>query len=112
MAVPRRSRWFPLVHPVSRFPLEAKQNWICERHGQGQDTDGFSAELDFRQRHHTVADVAKMWSLGPGALRRLFEGEPGVLVLGGNGGRVRRSHTTLRIPHSVVERVYRRRLSR
>ncbi len=68
--------------------------------------------LDFRQRHYTVAEVAELWNLSPDAVRRLFENEPAVLALGGKGGRGRRPYTTLRIPENVVERVYRRQLSR
>ena len=52
-----------------------------------------------------------MWNLAPDTIRRLFEREPGVLVLGEmNGGKGKRRYTTLRVPASVVERVYRRRL--
>ena len=94
------------------IPLEVKQRWMRDRHARGQDAGALGDKLDFRQHHYTVAEVAKMWNLGPDAVRRLFEQEPGVLVLGGNGVRVNRRYTTLRIPQSVVERVYRRQLSR
>lgn len=50
-----------------------------------------------------------MWNLSPDAVRRMFENEPGVLVLGDKAlSRSKRRYTTLRIPASVVERVYRR----
>ena len=32
------------------------------------------------ERHYTVAELARLWNLGVDAGRRLFEGEPGVLV--------------------------------
>jgi len=50
-----------------------------------------------------------MWSLSHDFVRRLFQKEPGVLIMGreeGNGGR--RRYATYRIPASVVERVHRR----
>ena len=66
---------------------------------------------DFTQRHYSVAEVAKMWSLSADTTRRLFENEPGVLTLEG-GGSKRTKYRTLRIPEHVVARVYRRQLSR
>jgi hypothetical protein len=51
-----------------------------------------------------------MWQLSPNALRKLFQNEPGVFVLGEprpKYGR-QRGYVTLRIPESVLERVHRR----
>jgi hypothetical protein len=54
----------------------------------------------------TPEQIAGLWNLSPDKVRRLFENEPGVLVLEGNGVRYgKRRHRTLRIPASVVERV-------
>jgi hypothetical protein len=59
----------------------------------------------------TPEQIARCWNLSPDKVRRLFENEPGVLVLEGDGALYgRRRHRTLRIPVSVVERV-RRKLS-
>ena len=55
-----------------------------------------------------MAEVAELWNLSPDVVRKLFEREPGVLVLGDHGSRSKRRYTTLRIPQSVVERVHRR----
>jgi hypothetical protein len=61
------------------------------------------------ERHYTVAEVAAMWNLSKDAVRRLFQNESGVLVLGETSPRRRkRMYTTLRIPQSVVERVHSR----
>jgi hypothetical protein len=61
------------------------------------------------QRHWTVAQVAEMWNLSKDAVRRMFQNEPGVLVLGDTSPRRRkRLYKTLRIPESVVERVHQR----
>jgi len=60
--------------------------------------------------HYSVAEVAEIWKLSPSAVRRLFQREPGVLTIGEprpKYGR-RRGKVTLRIPRSVLERVYRR----
>jgi hypothetical protein len=65
--------------------------------------------VGFAERHYTVAEIAQMWGLSQDFVRRLFEREPGVLVLGQERTRYgKRRYRTLRIPESVVERVHRR----
>jgi hypothetical protein len=61
----------------------------------------------FEERHYVVAEVATMWSLSKDAVRRMFQNEPGVLVLGRRSAGRKRRYTTLRIPQSVLERVHR-----
>jgi hypothetical protein len=59
--------------------------------------------------HFTLAQVAEAWSVSTDTVRRMFEGEPGVLVIEPPAGRFsRRRYRTLRIPASVAERVHRR----
>jgi len=61
------------------------------------------------ERHFTVAEIAGMWNLSGDAVRRLFKKEPGVVVLRGTRPRARkRPYTTLRIPESILARVYSR----
>jgi hypothetical protein len=59
--------------------------------------------------HYSPAEIAEMWKLSVDCVRKMFENEPGVLVIGGQNphGRKRR-YTTLRIPEFVLERVHRR----
>ena len=52
--------------------------------------------------------IGALWSLSPDADRKLFEREPGVLVIGEASPKGKRRYTTLRVPESVVERVHRR----
>lgn len=88
--------------------LEQRQEWMREVHTQNNYLAAPSPQV-FNERHYSVAEISTMWNLSPDAVRRLFEDEPGVLVLGHTaavGGR--RRYTTLRIPESVVERVHRR----
>ena len=58
------------------------------------------------ERHYAVIEVAQLWNLSPDKVRDLFEHEPGVLVIGEQQSRHKRRYVTLRIPHSVVERVH------
>ena len=62
----------------------------------------------FEERHFTVAEIGEMWSLSDDVVRKQFEREPGVLVIGERASRAKRRYTTLRIPQSVVERVHHR----
>jgi hypothetical protein len=63
----------------------------------------------FIERHYSASELAELWNLSLDTIRRIFENEPGVLVLGEDRGkRNRRRYTTLRIPESVAARVHRR----
>ncbi len=68
-----------------------------------------ASHLPASERHYTVAEIAAMWSLSKDAVRRMFQNEPGVLVLGDTSSRRRkRPYKTLRIPESVAQRVHER----
>ena len=62
----------------------------------------------FQERHYAVGEVAELWNLSRDVVRKLFENEPGVFVIGNTGSRIKRGYHTLRIPESVAERVHRR----
>ena len=59
------------------------------------------------ERHFTPQQLAELWGLDESTIRRIFIDEPGVFKHGRpcrrNG---RRDYVTLRIPESVVRRVY------
>jgi hypothetical protein len=76
----------------------------------GQESESTAAPVPSAfERHFTVAEIASMWNFGEDAVRRLFKGEAGVLVLGGWQPRGRkRGYKSLRIPESVVARVHSR----
>jgi hypothetical protein len=59
-------------------------------------------------RHYSPAELAELWDLS-NCLRKIFENELGVLVIGhSQPKRGKRNHTTLRIPQTVLNRVHRR----
>jgi hypothetical protein len=63
----------------------------------------------FAVRHYTVEEIAELWRISEEFVRRLFEREPGVLVLGSSGAsRHKRRYRTVRIPEPVLERVHKR----
>jgi len=66
-----------------------------------------SAEDDAPQRrHYTVAEIAEMWQFSRNVGRKLFENEPGVLVVGNDATLGKRRYRLFRIPESVMERVH------
>jgi hypothetical protein len=62
----------------------------------------------FATRHFTVGEIAAILRLSDDAVRDLFRREPGVLAIGRDRSRGKRSYLTLRIPQDVFERVCRR----
>jgi hypothetical protein len=61
------------------------------------------------QENFTVAEIAALWKLSTDSIQRLFQDEPGVVVLGDKNPRGKRRRVTLRIPRTVMERVKRSR---
>jgi hypothetical protein len=62
------------------------------------------------ERHFHLQELAEIWGVSTATLRRLFEAEDGVLLIGQPSRRVgrklKRSYFTMRIPESVAERVH------
>lgn len=59
--------------------------------------------------HYSVPQVASMWHVSEKTVRRLFDGEAGVLQWGREETIKKRGYQNLRIPQSVLIRVHRRR---
>ncbi len=66
------------------------------------------SDIVMEEQHYTPAVLAKMWGVSVQTIRELFKQEDGVLKIGSAGTRNRRAYQTLRIPHSVAERVHTR----
>ncbi len=63
--------------------------------------------------HYSVQEIATLWKLDPETVSKIFRDEPGVLVLGNSCRKDgKRNYTILRIPDSVLRRVYNRRTQR
>jgi hypothetical protein len=60
-------------------------------------------------RIFTPRELAELWQLSENSIRRLFQDEPGVFVLGDSNPRGRRGYCTVRIPEAVALRVWRQR---
>jgi hypothetical protein len=60
------------------------------------------------ERHYTPSEVAALWNLNVETIRRIFQNEPGIIVVQAPIKKGRRPYKTIRIPQSVLERVHRR----
>jgi hypothetical protein len=66
------------------------------------------AVVPFVERHFTVAELSKRWFFSENTIRRLFNGEPGVVRITRPRTRTKRGYTSIRIPERIAERVHRR----
>ncbi|MCL4853373.1 MAG: hypothetical protein KJZ78_18615 [Bryobacteraceae bacterium] len=57
-------------------------------------------------RMFTPRELAELWQLSEQSIRRLFQDREGVLKIGDSHPRGKRAYVTLRIPASVVQRVF------
>jgi hypothetical protein len=70
---------------------------------------GYSMEAPTpAERHYAPVEVAGLWHLDVETIRRIFQDEPGIIVLQAPIKKGRRPYKTIRIPQSVLERVHRR----
>jgi transcriptional regulator GlxA family with amidase domain len=93
------------------MPLDDRATGVAQAQSRSASSELLHAEQGSRidERHYSVAELAERWNLSPDTIRKLFENEPGVLMLGESlTRRGKRRYTTLRIPASVAARVHRR----
>lgn len=60
------------------------------------------------EQHFTVLEIARRWGWSAKTAARVFESEPGVLVIDRPETRYKRGYRTITIPQSVADRVHRR----
>jgi hypothetical protein len=84
--------------------MSLRDRETTEKGAKAVGTSGASPSLE---KHYSVAEVATLWNLSQDTARRLFQNEPGVLVLGDLNPRRGRRYLTLRIPQHVLDRVHR-----
>jgi transcriptional regulator GlxA family with amidase domain len=64
------------------------------------------------EKHFSPKELAETWGLSDTKIRRMFQNEPGVLLVGAPsrrlGKKLKRSYFTMRIPESVAIRVHER----
>ena len=64
------------------------------------------------EKHFSPQELAETWGLSDTKIRRIFQNEPGVMLVGAPsrrlGKKLKRSYFTMRIPESVAMRVHER----
>ena len=74
--------------------------------------ESYSQPTIATEKHYNVTEVSKMWGVSGNTVRRIFDGEPGVVKIQGPSimgrKRQRRIYCTLRIPERVLLRVHAR----
>jgi len=65
-------------------------------------------EATMKEPHFKVDEVAVLWNMSPDTVRRIFLEEPGVIRYTRPRSKYKRSYSTILIPESVLNRVYRR----
>ena len=64
------------------------------------------------EKHYSPAELGKLWGYSDTKIRRMFVGEPGVLLEGTPstrlGRKLKRRYFSMRIPESVAARVHQR----
>ena len=112
----------PLKHRIPHESLNQSQPQPRPQRVEGPSGDArkpFAESQRFRdwqpsnvagilETHYTPQQVAEMWGVGVDMIRETFENEPGVLLLGDRNPKHKRRYITMRIPESVLARVYRR----
>jgi hypothetical protein len=75
--------------------------------------DGFLYPCDPHEVHHSLKTIAAEWGVDEETVRNVFINEPGIPDLGTSNGRGgKRQYRILRIPESVLQRVYKERTKR
>jgi hypothetical protein len=64
------------------------------------------------ERHYSVQEIAQLWGFSFNTIKNLFKNETGVLSIGSPETRYGRQRITMRIPESVMLKVYRERTNR
>ena len=84
--------------------VEQKNAWLRDANGGTSQpvTEALPA------RYYSAREIAELLNLSQDSVRKLFQDEPGVLVLGDQSSKYKRRYTTLRVPDSVLRRVLRR----
>ena len=72
------------------------------------DPNKMHPAMSAEEPHLTPQQLAEKWGVSVQTIRSVFQNEEGVLKIGRDGTRTRRTYKTLRIPLSVAERVHRR----
>jgi len=75
---------------------------------KGQHENTNTIETTMFEKHYSAKEIAEQWNLHVDTVRKIFDKESGVLRMGNPESRHKRGYKTIRVPESVMLRVYRR----
>jgi hypothetical protein len=88
--------------------FEQKAQWMRERQDAAPVSELAWPAQPCVERYLTPAQIAETLQLSSDTVIRMFEKEPGVLVVGdADGSRTKRRYRIIRVPESVYQRVLR-----
>ena len=90
-----------LLHASGKFV-----RWQPPQPPRTASTPGVEKSSLVKEKHWNVVEVAEQWGVSADLIRDIFKDEDGVLIVERPGTRTKRSYSTMRIPESVLERVY------
>jgi hypothetical protein len=76
-------------------------------HTASRPSAGPAIELA-REKHYSIIEIAELWALSEKTVRKIFEGEPGVIHWCTEEKLHKRGYQTLRVPETVLYRVHRK----
>jgi hypothetical protein len=68
--------------------------------------------LSLLEKHYSVPEIAEAWGLGVDTVRDLFKNRPGVFKIERPETRFKRGYTVLRVPETLMRKVYLEHLNR
>lgn len=60
------------------------------------------------EKHYSIIEIARLWTLSEKTVRKIFESEPGVVHWGTQEKLHKRGYRTLRVPETILHRVHRK----
>lgn len=58
------------------------------------------------ERHYSVCEIAKLWNLSEKTVRKMLDGQEGVVTWGSEEKVGKRGYRTMRVPESVLVRIH------
>jgi hypothetical protein len=107
----RKSHWTGVCRIRNLDSYGAAMPWKSDviEAGQRKPVQSEGLHSIALEPHYSVPQVAAMWHVSEKTVRRLFDGEAGVLRWGSSETARKRGYQNLRIPQSVLIRVHHRR---
>lgn len=96
----------PMPDPIALLQASEKFRQWKPSYAVRTPPKGIQWDALVKDKHYSVSEVATQWGVSTDLVRDIFKDEDGVLIVERPSTRTKRSYSTMRIPESVLERVY------